>query len=326
MLNFSFHSPKLFLKVFSPINASCRIVLLMLLLIPGAAFAQSKTAIGDVIITVGHVEAISQDKNERTLKRGNPFYTLEMIVVEAASKAQLKFTDGGIINLIASTKYQVDSYVFKQADQTSQSISNLIEGGFRAVSGDISKENPSGTIVKTPVAVMGLRGTVYEALLANENLFTGCEEGTVSISNALGEVEIGPSSNTRYAIVMKGKAPKGVKDKPSELAAVSFDVEAGEPNQTQQIQSPALTSPQLENETYGQPFPENGVSEANASIVYPDEGIGAYDGSQSASYIAPTVALGTLSIAGIIAIVSQYTHHHSSSSSSYTSHSSHSHH
>lgn len=119
-------------------------------------------------MSVGKVKAIKSDKTERSLKRGDPFYALEVIVVEAASKAQLKFIDGGLMNLIAQTEFRVDSYVFNNPNSVSESLSTLIKGGFRAASGAIAKENPAGAKVRTPLSTIGLRGTIYEAIFHME--------------------------------------------------------------------------------------------------------------------------------------------------------------
>lgn len=327
-------------------------------LIPFVGYAQEPIA--QNIVSIGDVKA--EEKQTRPLKRGDSVYILDTIEVGASSKAQFRFTDGGVLNLIASTSYRIDSYAFKQPNQASQYTGTLITGGFRAISGEIGKDNPKGTTVNTPVAVIGLRGTTYEAILVNGNLYAGCDEGTVSISNEFGELEIGPHSPSRYAVVMKGKKPQPLNEKPNELA-ISFEVEG----------SPAIESPQSqpqpalqENEQvagnmicpgegqgfgagqgqgagFGQGFGAGegqGVVYDSEGNAYPTQAIpygsnegpyaAAYEGSSSTSYLAPSVALGTLGIAGVIAIVSQCTHHHSSSSyyrhySSYSYSHSHSH-
>lgn len=210
-------------------KTSWKILLFLLCLTTGDAFAQDKKSLGQDIVTIGKVKAVGADKKERAIARGDLFYVLDTILVDVDSKAQLRFSDGGLINLIALTEFRVDSYVFKEPNQKSESVNTLIKGGFRAISGSLAKENIAGTQIKTPLAVIGLRGTLYEALLTNGKLFVGCFDGMVAVTNAMGEVEIGPHSNTLYAMVEKGKAPLPLKKIPDELAAVSFEVPGGEP-------------------------------------------------------------------------------------------------
>lgn len=207
---------------------SLKAVIFLLFFISSFAHAEDKPAIGQVISTVGKVKAVNSEKGERELKRGDSFYTLEKILVDVASKIQLKFIDGGIINLIASSEYQVDSYTFKDSKEKPGSLSTLAKGGFRAISGSIGKDNPDAVKIKTPVATIGLRGTTYKAVLENGQLSVGCEYGTVVVSNDQGEVNIGPTSDTLYSTVAENQAPAPSVEEPADLASTSFAVEGGE--------------------------------------------------------------------------------------------------
>lgn len=305
--------------------------LFFLFVIPSFGFSQENAPVAQNIVSIGDVKAVNGQNQTRVIKRSDSVFVKDTIDVGAASKAQFKFTDGGLINLIASTQYRIDSYVFQQPNQASQYASTLITGGFRAISGTIGRENPTKTTVATPVAVMGMRGTTYEALYQNETLFAGCEEGTVSVSNELGELLIGPTSPSRYAIVRKGQKPLPLVEKPAELN-ISFDVEEITPPQETAPSTSQESAPSYESQTSPEEivnYQENiPTQESNqfATPICPGEGEGLGEGagagagtgyaeSSYASYISPAVALGTLSIAGVIAIVSQLTHHHHSSSS-----------
>lgn len=309
------------------------------------ALAADKTPIGQVIASIGTVKAISPDKSERTLRRGDPIYVLDVIVVDAASKVQLKFSDGGIINLIASTEYRVDSYVFKDPNKNSEAVSTLVKGGFRMISGLIAKENPIGAQIKTPLATMGLRGTIVEAALANSKLSVGCEEGKVVVSNGKGEIEIGPGSNTLYAVVSEGKAPMPSKEKPLDLAAASFNIEGREPSKIegreptrpQPLKEPSVTVPeaprnrptretapeaeiprrQAPAEEYGNYQVTPNLSNLNLEeIPYEAETEGyAYDESRTIASLIPAITVGTVSIVGIIAVATLCRHEESSTRS-----------
>jgi hypothetical protein len=112
----------------------------------------AKEPIGTIIAAIGKVKAIDSSKSEKYLKRGDAIYSLDTIIVEAASKAQLKFTDGSLMNLIENTELRVDSYVFRDSNEKSKMVSSLVKGGFRALSGAIAKETPSASEVRTAVA------------------------------------------------------------------------------------------------------------------------------------------------------------------------------
>jgi hypothetical protein len=145
--------------------------------------AAQENPIGKVIAVEGSVSA-----NERTLARGASIFVSDVIQVAEASKVQIKFTDGGVVNLIPSTQYRVDSYEFSSSKN--EYSAELLEGGFRAASGAIGKKNPEGTKVKTPVATIGIRGTIYAANIVDGETAFGCDSGEVVVSNDGGEREL----------------------------------------------------------------------------------------------------------------------------------------
>src|SRR3990167_6970386 len=125
----------------------------------------AEDAIGKVIIVEGQAEA-----NLRILSRGASIFVSDKVNVKESSKVQIKFSDGGILNLIEKTEYVVKSYAFNPSG-TNTYAAELLKGGFRAVSGSIGKINPSGYSVKTPVATIGIRGTTLEANIVNGETF-----------------------------------------------------------------------------------------------------------------------------------------------------------
>jgi hypothetical protein len=147
------------------------------LLLGSALFAADP--IGKVISVTGKVSA-----NNRSLSRGDSVFVSDLIDVAAKSKVQIKFIDGGIINLIPSSQFRIDSYEFKKDKQ--ESSSELVKGGFRAVSGSIARSNPENYAVKTPVATIGVRGTIFQANIVQESTYFGCDSGSVTISSSSG--------------------------------------------------------------------------------------------------------------------------------------------
>lgn len=190
-----------------------------------------KKGVGTVISVVGTVKAKGSDNTERELKRGDSFFATDVISVPKEAKIQLKFTDGSRTNLISSTEYRVDSYVYKDPNKKSEYIATLTKGGFKAISGSIAKENPTGTKIRTPVATIGLRGTRYEAIYSEstQKLSSGCDKGTITVGNDLGAIEIGPESATQFATVLENEIPEASMEPPADLAAADFSVEGGEP-------------------------------------------------------------------------------------------------
>jgi hypothetical protein len=148
--------------------------------------AESKDkAIGKIVTSRGSVKAQTEGAS-RKLKSGSEIYAGETIDVDKSSKVQIKFTDGGVMNLIPSTQLRVDNYEYGAKDN--QFSAELIKGGFRALSGKISKKNPDAYSVKTPSATIGIRGTMFETNIVKEQTFFGCDYGTISLLSTTGQI------------------------------------------------------------------------------------------------------------------------------------------
>lgn len=298
------------------------IILFLGIVLPSLTFAQEKSAIGDVIVAIGSVKAEKQNEPETTLKRGDSLYSLEKVVTDASSKAQLRFIDGGIINLIPQTVFAIDSYVFKNPNKKSELIGNLVKGGLRTISGTVAKENPSGVQIRTAIATIGVRGTIYETLLKEKCLYASCEDGTLLISNEKGKLEIGPQSKTLYASVEEGKAPVALNEKPAALANTSFDVEGGISFGANAGRTAPVTTPT----TAPTPAPSPVTTPVQASAG--GEGMGGvydsgfteqsefpsgegYQESSILTSITPLIPIGAIVIAGIVLVsTNKTTNHH----------------
>lgn len=159
------------------------------------------TEIGQVIVAYGNVEAVRKNSEAELLSKGSPIYLDDQVQVALDSFAQIRFTDGTLINLIADTHYRIDQYRYKTAAATNLFSSELLKGGMRAFSGKISKENPDEATLKTPHSVIGIRGTIFEVLIAKSGTFFGCESGEIRISNQAGVVAIGPKASQQFGFV-----------------------------------------------------------------------------------------------------------------------------
>lgn len=171
------------------------------------AFAQNETPAGTVIATQGKVTAIGAGNTLRTLSRGAQVFEKDMILVGTASAVQVKFTDGGLLNLIEQTEYKIETYSYKNKGRKDESVGDLVKGGFRSLSGGISKTAENASTVKTPVGTMGVRGTVMSARILKGKVYYACTHGKVKLFTAitkgsaakLSTLDIGPSEATRYA-------------------------------------------------------------------------------------------------------------------------------
>ncbi|MCC5886655.1 MAG: FecR domain-containing protein [Gammaproteobacteria bacterium] len=165
------------------------VVLVALLCLSAQAMAQQQPA-GRVTISLGLVEAVDSAGATRRLGRGDPVFVGETLRTGSSGRAQIRFTDRGVMSLRPDTVLSLDDYEFDAAAPASaRQTMTLDRGGFRSQTGRVVAANRAGYRVQTPVAVIGIRGTVYEAQQdVGGALFVGSTQGGVEVQSNTGIV------------------------------------------------------------------------------------------------------------------------------------------
>ncbi len=185
---------------------------------------EARTKAGKVVSVDGIVHASSDQKGRRELSRGSTVFSQETIEVGGGSRIQLRFTDGSIVNLTPNTTYRIDDYSYNDKRENDRVSTELVKGGFRQLTGGIAKKNPDNFKVRTPVATIGVRGTLIEAVLRGGELFVGCLSGEVLLYNNEGAVRIGPGEKSSFSAVSSDiNPPVDLPSKPAVLESTSFE-------------------------------------------------------------------------------------------------------
>ncbi len=197
------------------------LVAFFLLIAKVAAFGDD--SIGKVIVVEGEASATNSVQGTRVLQRGSSIYVADTIVVGSDSKAQIKFSDGGLLNLIPDTEFRVNEYRYKKLFKKDRFSSELVQGGFRSMSGSIAKKNPDEYEIKTPTSTIGIRGTVIEARIVEGVVYVGCESGQAFVKNEAGSALIGRDAPTQYvAVPSRAATPQPTAQRPSTLQPSLF--------------------------------------------------------------------------------------------------------
>jgi hypothetical protein len=172
--------------------------LLALLLLSSTVQAQG---VGQVTLTKGEFTALSTDKKVRTLPRGADVHVGDTLRTGAGAAGQVRFSDGTILSLREQSEFRVDDYRFgAQATAVLASVATLLKGGYRTMTGHVAKRKPEAYRVHTPIAILGVRGTNYEALLL-DGLYVAVWQGTVVIQNKSGVTLVGEGTPYKFAFV-----------------------------------------------------------------------------------------------------------------------------
>lgn len=136
--------------------------------LPGIAAAADA---GTVLFASGSVTA--EREPAIALNKGDLVLDNDTIVTGDASRAQLLMVDAAKIAIRPNSVLRIDEYTYQEAAATvvtesaDKSVMSLVKGGFRTITGAVGKEDNAAYEVRTPVGVLGIRGTNFAVLLCS---------------------------------------------------------------------------------------------------------------------------------------------------------------
>jgi hypothetical protein len=130
-----------------------------------------------VVASRGEVSALANG-DSRELKQGDFVFVNDEILTGDRSFAVLQFTDGAKVTVRPSSKLIIETYLYAGNDGDESTL-NLVSGGLRVITGAMAKTNPENYKVRTPVALMGVRGTEFSIMLCGDQV---CEEEQAEVN------------------------------------------------------------------------------------------------------------------------------------------------
>ena len=150
------------------LNGRILLTVLMLALLAAPAYAQQEDSVGMVVASRGEVIALSNG-GSRILKQGEFIHVSDEIITSGRSFAVLQFEDGAKVTVRPDSTMIIEQYLYNEDGNDAATLS-LVEGGLRVVTGAMAKSNPENYKVRTPVALMGVRGTEFSVMLCGDQL------------------------------------------------------------------------------------------------------------------------------------------------------------
>jgi hypothetical protein len=176
------------------------------------------TPVGRVIWVKGTLRAVMDNNEERKLQKMSVIYLKDTLITEPGSQAQIAFTDNTLMTFREDTKFVVAEYQYKPAAKgksVGKYLMNLIQGGFRTITGLIAKKNPDDYQINTPVATIGVRGTDYVVYFKNGQTYIGYNSGTPCISSKDKSSKLCLDKKVKYGLVDgEGAAPVPLSMRP----------------------------------------------------------------------------------------------------------------
>ncbi|TFZ00982.1 hypothetical protein EZ313_21390 [Ramlibacter henchirensis] len=204
----------------------------LLTLCGGAALAQSA---GEVEFARGVGFAQSPGQPPRTLGKGLPLSEGDRLTTSDGASAILRLEDGTRMTVRPNSELVITQYRYRENASDNNMLLQMVRGGFRAVTGLISKNAPNAAKVQTSTATIGIRGTDFDARLCSRDC--GAEAARVAESarpNAVlasakvvqsqGEIHAVDADNNRRRLVEGGGIYPGdvVETAPGARAVIAF--------------------------------------------------------------------------------------------------------
>jgi hypothetical protein len=140
--------------------------------IVAAAVAMSLPAfaadVGLVKVSKGSVQ-IERNGAKIAAPVGASVMASDVIMTGADSSAGITFTDNSLVSVGPNSVFAIDKYQFDTTTHVGEFEGNLRKGRLAAISGKMVKQSPESMKIRTPSAIMGVRGTEFVVQVDEKN-------------------------------------------------------------------------------------------------------------------------------------------------------------
>jgi hypothetical protein len=189
-----------------------------------AAFLAAATAsaqlAGEVEFARGVGFAQSAGQGPRTLGKGLSLREGDRLTTAEGASAIIKLDDGTRMTIRPNSELILQQYRFKENAPDNSMLMQLVRGGFRAVTGLISKNAPNAARVQTSTATIGIRGTDFDARLCTrecaaessrvqETARPNAVQASARVVTSQGELNATDAAGVRRRVVAGGSVYPG---------------------------------------------------------------------------------------------------------------------
>jgi hypothetical protein len=119
------------------------------------------------------------------------------IVTGAASMTQLLLLDQTSFTVGAKARVRIDRFVYDPGQRASSVAATVAKGAFRFMSSPSLHARPGQSAIRTPVASIGIRGTIVEGVVGKDAIGIARREAAISANFT-------PDEETATLIVLRG--------------------------------------------------------------------------------------------------------------------------
>ncbi len=116
---------------------------------------------------IGHIKTVSgdasivRDGDRIPAMLGEPVYESDSIETGDDGSIGITFTDNTMFSAGPNTTLMLTEFAYESSSFEGNMLADLLEGTLSVTSGDIAKSSPEAMRLRTPSAILGVRGTRF---------------------------------------------------------------------------------------------------------------------------------------------------------------------
>jgi len=165
-----------------------------------ASPAAAQTGIGSASTISNRVEGFVGN-DARALAVGSSVFQNELVRTGLASDAKLIFLDATNLSVGPSSEVTLDRFVYDPDKNAGAVVVRTTRGLFRFITGS---QKPQNYLIQTPLASIGVRGTIFDLLVAPDRVTVLLLEGQVLVTTLAGQTVTLSQPGTSVTIYLNG--------------------------------------------------------------------------------------------------------------------------
>jgi hypothetical protein len=141
-------------------TAECFAFILAMLAAAGSAANADNSQVAQIKTVSGQAEIV-RNGARAAAKIGDPLYEKDTIETGADGSIGITFIDNTVMSGGPNSQIVLEDYKFNSSDFKGSMLTDMNRGTVSMISGDIARSTPGAMKVKTPTAILAVRGTSF---------------------------------------------------------------------------------------------------------------------------------------------------------------------
>ena len=140
--------------------ATSLVFILTLLAACGSVAEAGNSQVAQIKIVSGQAEIV-RNGARTAAKIGDPLYEKDTIETGGDGAIGITFIDNTVMSSGPNSEIVLEDYKFNSSNFKGSMLTDMNRGTVSMISGDIARSTPGAMKVKTPTAILGVRGTRF---------------------------------------------------------------------------------------------------------------------------------------------------------------------